>query len=134
MAADGALLGSGPVAIALCVADSEPKGANFVGGDLELQCAVVQVGRLLVAFQQVALECLLDRSRDWLHIGYTVDESRRCERKKEAPQVFAGLEFREAEGTGLEPATPFGAPHFQSTRDSITGATPGAKPSFPRET
>jgi hypothetical protein len=51
--------------------------------------------------------------RDWLQIGYTAADLPKCERKKEAPQIFAGLGLTPAEGTGLEPATPCGAPHFQ---------------------
>ena len=54
--------------------------------------------------------------REWLQIGYMDDDLLLCERKKEAPQVFAGLWFREAEGTRFELATPCGAPHFQCGR------------------
>ncbi len=34
-------------------------------------------------------------------------------------QQVASRSFEEAEGTGLEPATPFGAPHFQCGRSPI---------------
>jgi hypothetical protein len=51
--------------------------------------------------------------REWLQIGYTWHAAANERRKKEAPQVFTGLSFTQAEGTGFEPATPYGAPHFQ---------------------
>jgi hypothetical protein len=38
-----------------------------------------------------------------------------------------------AEGTGLEPATPYGAPHFQSARYARTRAALGRKLHIPRE-
>jgi len=56
-------------------------------------------------------------ARDWLHFGYIGGQngaeftlSAQKERRRKA---WWRLEFQKAEGTGLEPATPCGAPHFQ---------------------
>lgn len=86
---------------------------ELYGGNDQHDCKKTAKGNVRQpAAPQVRADCRESR-------GFRVPWWPRCKRRRiwaRKPEALARQGLRSAEGTGFEPATPFGAPHFQCGR------------------